>query len=73
MEKIFDATIVQVGPEAESMIEGANMFILFGEGAPADLAEFCFNCFILSHCCKKALCTGVDIGIQRLLLTVFGD
>ena len=42
MEKIFDATIVQVGPEAESMIEGANMFILFGEGAPADLAEFCF-------------------------------
>ena len=43
MEKIFDATIVQVGPEAESMIEGANMFILFGEGAPADLAEFCFT------------------------------
>lgn len=43
MVKIFETKIVAVGPEAEEMINGANMLILFGQGAPADLAEYCFT------------------------------
>lgn len=43
MSEIFKTKVVAIGPEAVGMIEGANMLILFGEGAPADLAEFCFT------------------------------
>ncbi|HEM6083741.1 TPA: PTS glucitol/sorbitol transporter subunit IIA [Streptococcus suis] len=43
MSTIFNTTVTAIGPEAEGMIEVANMLILFGEGAPADLAEFCFT------------------------------
>ncbi|MGT2833490.1 PTS glucitol/sorbitol transporter subunit IIA [Streptococcus halotolerans] len=43
MTTVFQTTVTTIGPEAEEMIEGANMLILFGEDAPADLAEFCFT------------------------------
>ncbi|MHC5865626.1 PTS glucitol/sorbitol transporter subunit IIA, partial [Streptococcus pyogenes] len=43
MSVIFETKVVAIGPEALGMIEGANMLILFGEEAPADLAEFCFS------------------------------
>ncbi|MGT2929985.1 PTS glucitol/sorbitol transporter subunit IIA [Streptococcus dentasini] len=43
MSKIFETRVAAVGPEAQSMVEDANMLILFGQGAPADLAEFCFT------------------------------
>lgn len=43
MSNIFETKVVAIGPEALGMIEGANMLILFGEDAPADLAEFCFT------------------------------
>lgn len=43
MTTIFSTRIVAVGPEAANMITGAGMFILFGQGAPSDLAEFCFT------------------------------
>ena len=43
MTKIYETKVVGVGPEAAGMIENANMLILFGSGAPADLAEFCFT------------------------------
>ncbi|MDY4761634.1 PTS glucitol/sorbitol transporter subunit IIA [Streptococcus thoraltensis] len=43
MSTIFKTTVIAIGPEAEGMIEGANMLILFGKGAPSDLAEFCFT------------------------------
>lgn len=43
MPTIFETTVTAVGPEAQGMLEGANMIILFGEGAPADLAEYCFT------------------------------
>ena len=42
MKKIFEAKVIQVGPEAQNMIQDANMLILFGE-APEDLAEYCFK------------------------------
>lgn len=42
MSIIFETKVVTIGPEALGMIEGANMLILFGEGAPDDLAAFCF-------------------------------
>ena len=32
-----------MGPEAQNMIQDANMLILFGEEAPGDLAEYCFK------------------------------
>ena len=32
-----------MGPEAQNMIQDANMLILFGEEAPEDLAEYCFK------------------------------
>ncbi len=40
---VFETTVTKVGPEASNMITDAGMFILFGEGAPEDLAEFCFT------------------------------
>ncbi|MGT2753767.1 PTS glucitol/sorbitol transporter subunit IIA [Streptococcus ovis] len=43
MKKVFETKIIAIGPEAQNMIADAGMFILFGEGAPADLAEFCFT------------------------------
>ena len=43
MKKIFEAKVIQVGPEAQNMIQAANMLILFGEEAPEDLAEYCFK------------------------------
>ena len=43
MKKIFEAKVIQVGPEAQNMIQDANMLILFGEEAPGDLAEYCFK------------------------------
>ncbi|AWN19675.1 PTS glucitol/sorbitol transporter subunit IIA [Streptococcus sobrinus] len=42
MAKIFETKVLVVGPEAQEMIDGADMMILFGEGAPQDLAEYCF-------------------------------
>ncbi|MEX2785318.1 PTS glucitol/sorbitol transporter subunit IIA [Streptococcus sp. H49] len=43
MTKIFEATVLAVGPEAAGMITDANMLILFGEEAPDDLAEYCYK------------------------------
>ena len=43
MKKIFEAKVIQVGPEAQNMIQDANMLILFGEEAPGALAEYCFK------------------------------
>ena len=43
MKKIFEAKVIQVGPEAQNMIQDANMLILFGGEAPEDLAEYCFK------------------------------
>ena len=43
MKKIFEAKVIQVGPEAQNMIQDANMLILFGEEAPEYLAEYCFK------------------------------
>ncbi|EHJ52123.1 PTS glucitol/sorbitol transporter subunit IIA [Streptococcus macacae] len=43
MTKIFEAKVLTVGPEALSMLNDANMIILFGEEAPDDLAEYCYK------------------------------
>lgn len=43
MTIFFETNVTDVGPEAINMISEAGMFILFGEGAPSDLAEFCFT------------------------------
>ena len=42
MKKIFEAKVIQVGPEAQNMIQDANMLILFGEEAPEDLSRVLF-------------------------------
>lgn len=41
--KIFEASVTAIGAEAQEMIAAANLLILFGDGAPADLADFCFT------------------------------
>ncbi|KXT77474.1 PTS glucitol/sorbitol transporter subunit IIA [Streptococcus sp. DD13] len=48
MTKIFETTVTKIGPDAQNMIDEANMFILFGDGAPDDLADYCFT-----HNCRK--------------------
>lgn len=40
---VFETKVTNIGPEAVNMMTEAGMFILFGEGAPEDLAEFCFT------------------------------
>ena len=43
MKKIFETKVIQVGSEAQNMIQDANMLILFGEEAQEDLSEYCFK------------------------------
>ncbi|MBF0818293.1 PTS glucitol/sorbitol transporter subunit IIA [Streptococcus acidominimus] len=43
MTKIFETKIVSIGEQAPNMIEEANMLILFGMEAPADLADYCYK------------------------------
>ena len=43
MKNIFETKVIQVGSEAQNMIQDANMLILFGEEAPEDLSEYCFK------------------------------
>ena len=43
MKKIFETKVIQVGSEAQNMIQDANMLILLGEEAPEDLSEYCFK------------------------------
>ncbi|WP_159721395.1 PTS glucitol/sorbitol transporter subunit IIA [Enterococcus sp. CSURQ0835] len=39
---IFKTKVINIGPEAE-MFKSENMLILFGENAPATLADYCYN------------------------------
>ncbi|SMO71385.1 PTS glucitol/sorbitol transporter subunit IIA [Melghirimyces algeriensis] len=41
MKTIYNTTITQIGPMAAQLLD-EQMLILFKEGAPEDLAEFCF-------------------------------
>lgn len=43
MKTIFQTRVISIGQEAANMIEEANMLILFGAEAPADLAEYCYQ------------------------------
>ena len=43
MKNIFETKVIQVGSEAQNMIQDANMLILFGEEAQEDLSEYCFK------------------------------
>lgn len=65
--------MVAIGPEALGMIEGANMLILFGEGAPADLAEFCFT--IDNKDLKGSIPVGGNSGLTnlRFVITAVGN
>ena len=54
--KVFETKVIAIGPEAQGMIDGADMLIFFGEGAPADLAEFCFTID------NKNLTGGINVG-----------
>ncbi len=40
MKKIYSTTVKEIGPMAKDFI-GEKMIILFGDNAPAELAEFC--------------------------------
>lgn len=73
MSVIFETKVVAVGPEAVGMMEGANMLILFGEDAPADLAEFCFT--IDNKNLNGAIQVGgkVIIDQQEFQITAVGD
>lgn len=42
MKTIYENKIKDVGPMANTFLE-ENMFILFGEGAPQDLKDFCYS------------------------------
>lgn len=42
MKTIYENTINSIGPLATSFLE-EKMIILFGEGAPKELAEFCYG------------------------------
>ncbi|WP_057490036.1 PTS glucitol/sorbitol transporter subunit IIA [Streptococcus orisasini] len=73
MTKIFEAKVLDVGPEALSMIKDANMLILFGEEAPADLAEYCYK--IDNKDLSGAIVTGSRLVIdkQEFPVTAVGD
>ncbi|MFN8649251.1 PTS glucitol/sorbitol transporter subunit IIA [Streptococcus sp.] len=73
MSVIFETRVVAIGPEVLGMIEGANMLILFGEGAPADLAEFCFT--IDNKELKGSIPVGGKLRIdqQEFVITAVGD
>ncbi|MGX7107421.1 PTS glucitol/sorbitol transporter subunit IIA [Hutsoniella sourekii] len=39
---IYQTKVINIGDEAE-LFKGEKMMILFGENAPEDLAEYCYN------------------------------
>ena len=43
MKKIFETHVLAVGPFAQSFITDSQMMVLFGEEAPAALAEYCYK------------------------------
>lgn len=42
MAQIYTTTVKGIGPEAASFAD-QGMYVLFGDGAPASLADFCFT------------------------------
>jgi glucitol/sorbitol PTS system EIIA component len=42
MKTIYENNVKSVGPLADSFLE-EKMFILFGDGAPQELKDFCYN------------------------------
>jgi len=42
MKKIFETRVTGIGAKASEFITDNNMMILFGEGAPKDLVEYCY-------------------------------
>ncbi|PLR35633.1 PTS glucitol/sorbitol transporter subunit IIA [Chimaeribacter coloradensis] len=41
MKTVYESTFISVGPSANESLED-NFLITFGEGAPRDVAEYCF-------------------------------
>ncbi|GAB2026308.1 PTS glucitol/sorbitol transporter subunit IIA [Lactovum odontotermitis] len=71
-EKIFETKVVQVGTQAPTLLQEANMIILFGLEAPADLAEYCYKIT------NKNLCDSIEkndmlmLGGKRFQITAVG-
>lgn len=73
MVKVFDTNVIAVGPEANNMIDSANMLILFGADAPADLAEFCFTIDRNELTGKISKESQLIIDNQKYSVTAVGD
>lgn len=73
MSVIFETKVVAIGPEALGMMKEANMLILFGVGAPADLAEFCFTIDNKNLADSIQAGNTLVIGQQEFTITAVGD
>lgn len=73
MTTIFQTHVIGIGEQAPQMIDEANMIILFGEGAPADLAEYCYQ--IEQNELSGGIVPGGYLVIDRVryLITAVGD
>lgn len=73
MEKVFETKVVKVGDEASGMISDANMIVLFGEGAPEELADYCYT--IDSKDLKGKITVGgkVAVDAQEFEILAVGD
>lgn len=65
---VFQTRVVAIGPEAQQMITETGMFILFGEGAPSDLADYCFT--IDNKTLSGAIVPGQTLCIDEQCFTI---
>jgi PTS system glucitol/sorbitol-specific IIA component len=72
MTVIYQTTITRIGDSAPDALSD-NMLITFREGAPADIAEFCFihNHGTLSGTLQPGTC--FELGEQRYPVTAVGN
>lgn len=73
MNKIFETRVMEIGPNAEMMLEDANMIILFGQEVPGDLAEYCYK--IENKNLKGSIKVGGELVIdeQHFPITLIGE
>lgn len=73
MKTLYESTFVAVGPLASESLED-NFIITFGEGAPQDVAEYCFiHRNDINNAEKLAIGSLLTLGEQQYPVTAIGE
>ncbi|AXY24965.1 PTS sorbitol transporter subunit IIA [Suicoccus acidiformans] len=69
---VYETKVVNIGSDA-AMFKEENMIVLFGENAPADLADYTYNVEVTPV--KETITTGMTLMIDsaEFIITAVGD